>query len=317
MHPALEGGDEHRARPRWVSQRRGTGQRDPAPEADGWLPPADRSSAVAWGARTSRPTLAASDVRSAAAEYAGPGTASLAAKVERRASSRRRRAARRAAPTRSPCSGGSAAVRAPGHLRRGAGRGRVTNAFAGSPAPLRGSEREDPIGTARRHRRDPVLSRRPPFGGPTSPKPHPDGGPSGRRAASRSCGVDRLALTRCRRRRGGCRRSCRVLTRVGRGAEPPSPRSGPDRCSPGPTRAMASAPVSSGGQSRWRHARHEPLIGLLGNPAYYGRFGFVSSTDHGIDAPAHAVRRAPPRSSLWPAHDPSVTGTFRSASAFG
>jgi putative acetyltransferase len=28
-----------------------------------------------------------------------------------------------------------------------------------------------------------------------------------------------------------------------------------------------------------------PLVGLLGDPAYYGRFGFVASTDHGIEPP--------------------------------
>ncbi|RJQ83454.1 N-acetyltransferase [Pseudonocardiaceae bacterium YIM PH 21723] len=29
----------------------------------------------------------------------------------------------------------------------------------------------------------------------------------------------------------------------------------------------------------------EPLIGLLGSPDFYGRFGFVTSTDHGVLAP--------------------------------
>lgn len=31
--------------------------------------------------------------------------------------------------------------------------------------------------------------------------------------------------------------------------------------------------------------RREPLIALLGSPAYYGRFGFVRSTEHGINPP--------------------------------
>ncbi|MEV0008720.1 N-acetyltransferase [Streptomyces sp. NPDC047973] len=32
-------------------------------------------------------------------------------------------------------------------------------------------------------------------------------------------------------------------------------------------------------------ALEEPLVALLGSPAYYGRFGFRTSTDHGIVAP--------------------------------
>ncbi|MFG2924600.1 GNAT family N-acetyltransferase [Streptomyces sp. NPDC048305] len=32
-------------------------------------------------------------------------------------------------------------------------------------------------------------------------------------------------------------------------------------------------------------ALEEPLVALLGSPAYYGRFGFRTSTDHGIIAP--------------------------------
>ena len=62
--------------------------------------------------------------------------------------------------------------------------------------------------------------------------------------------------------------------------------------------------------------RLEPLIGLLGNPAYYGRFGFVRSTDHGIDAPDPTwgeffqVR-------LLTDHDATISGTFRYAPAFG
>ena len=50
------------------------------------------------------------------------------------------------------------------------------------------------------------------------------------------------------------------------------------------SRVTASDRPSCTRRSRWR-TRHEPLIGLLGNPAYYGRFGFVRSTDHGIEPP--------------------------------
>jgi len=54
----------------------------------------------------------------------------------------------------------------------------------------------------------------------------------------------------------------------------------------------------------------EPLVALLGDPAYYGRFGFLLSTDYGI---------LPPRSEWRPhfqvralaAYQPSVRGTFR------
>ena len=59
----------------------------------------------------------------------------------------------------------------------------------------------------------------------------------------------------------------------------------------------------------------EPLIALLGAPDYYGRFGFVASTTHGI---------RPPEIS-WGDHfqvrtltgwDSSITGTFQYASPF-
>lgn len=58
----------------------------------------------------------------------------------------------------------------------------------------------------------------------------------------------------------------------------------------------------------------EPLVGLLGSPAYYGRFGF---------RPSHALGIAPP--SAWGDHfqvrtlaawTPSITGTFRYAAPF-
>jgi putative acetyltransferase len=62
-------------------------------------------------------------------------------------------------------------------------------------------------------------------------------------------------------------------------------------------------------------ARRELLIGLLGNPAYYGRFGFVRSTDHGIDPPDPAWGEHFQVRPLAD-HDPSSTGTFRYPPAF-
>ncbi|MGD9990196.1 GNAT family N-acetyltransferase [Pseudonocardia sp.] len=60
-------------------------------------------------------------------------------------------------------------------------------------------------------------------------------------------------------------------------------------------------------------ARGERLIGLLGDPGFYGRFGFVDSRTVGIDAPEPA----------WGVHfqvlaltDAPVTGTFRYAAPF-
>ncbi len=59
----------------------------------------------------------------------------------------------------------------------------------------------------------------------------------------------------------------------------------------------------------------EPLIGLLGDPHFYGRFGFVEAARTGVLAP-HAE---------WGAHfqvrrltdcPPSVSGTFRYAAPF-
>jgi putative acetyltransferase len=82
---------------------------------------------------------------------------------------------------------------------------------------------------------------------------------------------------------------------------------------------LQGAGIGSGlvrGSVEVANARHEPLIGLLGNPAYYGRFGFVRSTDHGIDAPDPAWGEFFQVLPLAD-HDPSVIGTFRYASAFG
>ena len=38
-------------------------------------------------------------------------------------------------------------------------------------------------------------------------------------------------------------------------------------------------------------ARDETLVGLLGEPAYYGRFGFVAAAEYGIAAPDPAWGR--------------------------
>jgi putative acetyltransferase len=60
----------------------------------------------------------------------------------------------------------------------------------------------------------------------------------------------------------------------------------------------------------------EPVVVLLGSPAYYGRFGFEPASRHGIVAPDPAwgeqfmVRPL----SAW---DPRLAGAFRYAAAFG
>ena len=57
-------------------------------------------------------------------------------------------------------------------------------------------------------------------------------------------------------------------------------------------------------------ARDETVVGLLGEPSYYGRFGFVAATGVGIAA---RIRRggAISRSSSWPADRPARSGTQR------
>jgi len=62
-------------------------------------------------------------------------------------------------------------------------------------------------------------------------------------------------------------------------------------------------------------ALDEPLIALLGDPAFYGRFGFVTSTDVGIGAPDQRWR-AHFQVRTLAAHDPSIAGTFRYAAPF-
>ena len=59
----------------------------------------------------------------------------------------------------------------------------------------------------------------------------------------------------------------------------------------------------------------EPIVALLGDPAFYGRFGFVTSTDVGIAAPdenwgVHFQVRT------LSTHTPDLVGTFRYAAAF-
>ena len=59
----------------------------------------------------------------------------------------------------------------------------------------------------------------------------------------------------------------------------------------------------------------EPLVALLGEPAYYGRFGFEPSHRYGIQPPDlgwgdyFQVR-------TLTAHDPGVRGVFRYAAPF-
>jgi putative acetyltransferase len=62
-------------------------------------------------------------------------------------------------------------------------------------------------------------------------------------------------------------------------------------------------------------AMGEPLIALLGSPAYYPRFGFVRSTDHGVEPP-NPHYGADFQVRTLAAHDPSIAGTFRYAAAF-
>jgi putative acetyltransferase len=62
----------------------------------------------------------------------------------------------------------------------------------------------------------------------------------------------------------------------------------------------------------------EPLVALLGSPDFYGRFGFRTSTDHGID-PSDPEWGAFFQVRTLAAHDPAdpgLRGTFRYATAF-
>lgn len=66
--------------------------------------------------------------------------------------------------------------------------------------------------------------------------------------------------------------------------------------------------------------RGEPLVVLEGDPAYYGRFGFVHSVPHGIHLPLPDWASAEAAQVLLlPAHDPadpSLRGTVEYPSAF-
>jgi putative acetyltransferase len=61
-------------------------------------------------------------------------------------------------------------------------------------------------------------------------------------------------------------------------------------------------------------ARDESLVGLLGDPAYYGRFGFVPATELGISAPDASWGAAFQARRLSGAAVPG--GTFRYAAPF-
>lgn len=58
-----------------------------------------------------------------------------------------------------------------------------------------------------------------------------------------------------------------------------------------------------------------PFVALLGDPAYYSRFGFVQSTEVGIEAPdpAWGVHFQVRTLATW---SPPITGAFRYASPF-
>jgi putative acetyltransferase len=62
-------------------------------------------------------------------------------------------------------------------------------------------------------------------------------------------------------------------------------------------------------------ALDEPLVALLGDPAYYERFGFEISTNFGIEPsdPSWGVHF---QVRTLAAYDPTITGTFRYAAPF-
>ncbi|MGW3466746.1 GNAT family N-acetyltransferase [Streptomyces olivaceoviridis] len=59
----------------------------------------------------------------------------------------------------------------------------------------------------------------------------------------------------------------------------------------------------------------EPLVALLGSPAYYGRYGFRTSTDYGITAPNPSWGEYFQVRTLT-AHDPALRGVFKYAEPF-
>ncbi|WP_189130762.1 GNAT family N-acetyltransferase [Wenjunlia tyrosinilytica] len=62
-------------------------------------------------------------------------------------------------------------------------------------------------------------------------------------------------------------------------------------------------------------ARDEPLVALLGSPAYYGRYGFRASTEYGITAPDPAWGEYFQVRPLT-AYRPSLVGRFAYAEPF-
>jgi putative acetyltransferase len=62
-------------------------------------------------------------------------------------------------------------------------------------------------------------------------------------------------------------------------------------------------------------ALDEPLVALLGSPAYYQRFGFRPSTDFGIEPPEAGWGQYFQARPLT-AYDPSLRGTFAYAAPF-
>ncbi|WP_130512622.1 GNAT family N-acetyltransferase [Krasilnikovia cinnamomea] len=62
-------------------------------------------------------------------------------------------------------------------------------------------------------------------------------------------------------------------------------------------------------------ALDEPLVVLLGDPAYYGRFGFVPAAEHGIEPPV-ADWRPYFQVRTLSAYDPGVRGAFAYAEPF-
>ena len=77
-----------------------------------------------------------------------------------------------------------------------------------------------------------------------------------------------------------------------------------------------STPTSTGSGTASANAAGERGIALLGDPEYYSRFGFVTSTSLGVQAPDPAwgghFQLLP--LAVWPG---GVSGTFRYAKPFG
>jgi putative acetyltransferase len=81
----------------------------------------------------------------------------------------------------------------------------------------------------------------------------------------------------------------------------------PDRQGRGVGTALVHAVVGAA------EARDEELVALLGDPAFYGRFGFRPSTEHGVAAPDPAWGGS---FQVRPLRAASPTGTFRYAAPF-